>query len=82
MIAMKNTRITRLEQSLQKEIAKESLNIVLGSICYESNTMYLCVEGGFTGTIEEGEQYMEDHPENIYVTFGDPLHVNNKPAEL
>jgi hypothetical protein len=33
--------------------------------------MVICAGDGFSGTIAEGKQFMEDHPENEYYIFGD-----------
>jgi hypothetical protein len=74
-IVMKNTRIARLEESLQQE---KSLNIVLGSINYKENTMILCIDGFSGSTIDDGEKFIDDHPENHYYIFGDHSNPQEK----
>jgi hypothetical protein len=51
-----------LEDSLQQEIEKESLDIVLGSIDYKENTMILCIDSFSGSTVDEGEKFINDHP--------------------
>lgn len=68
---MRNLRIDRIEKSFQLEYEQKPLNIILGSLSFEDDTMIICVNDGFSGTIAEGNQYMEDHPEHAYYIFGD-----------
>jgi hypothetical protein len=75
---MNNTRITRLEDSLQQEIDNESLNIVLGSIDYKENTMILRIDGFSGSTIDEGNQFIDVHPKNHYYIFGDHSNAPGK----
>jgi hypothetical protein len=75
---MNNTRIARLEDSLQQEIGNESFKIVLGSINYKENTMLLCIDGFSGSTIDESNQFIDDHPENHYYIFGDHSNAPEK----
>lgn len=62
---MGNARIERLEKSFhQQEYDSKPLNIVLGSLNYTNDSMVICTDDGFSGTVTEGKQFMEDHPEN------------------
>jgi hypothetical protein len=44
--------------------------------------MILYTDGGFFGTIAEGYQFMEDHPEKQYAFFGDHSNAHKISKEI